>query len=136
MVPMTAGVAALGTVMAGGNLLGPQVTVHTSHRIQQVVAKLGGVLYGEGGLTVLEDAIGRDLAEVVLDQQAIGGQLQHIGVIRSLRGSSWLYLHRDEILILGHDIVRLPGQEITAGKEGSRAFLPGVGIVINDPSLR
>ena len=70
-------------------------------------------------IVVFQAAASHRLAGVFFQQQAVGGELQALALVRAVgRQSARLALHREALAVLFQDIVRLAGESVPVGGEG------------------
>jgi len=97
---------------------------------------LRGVINGENPVGILDDAVGWSLAVFILHQEAIGGQLQHVGWIGNGWGSRGFDFRGDDASSLLDQIIGFAGEEVARGKERCLAAIPGTGVGVDHPAGR
>lgn len=108
-MPQGAVLAAAGVVVIQDYPAGGQCLPHPPHGLLQGIPQLG--VEGDLGRLVAqdEDAVGDELPGGVLEELAIGGQLQDVAGLR-MGMVSGLDLDGNEMVILAQDVVRFARQ--------------------------
>jgi hypothetical protein len=88
--------AAIRLIVTAVHVAGHQVPAELRESPEQLLAKTWGIVDLKSPIVVLEYAMGRGSALHILDQQAVGGQLQDVGRVGLLGCGTRLDLNRNE----------------------------------------
>ena len=79
MLAVPARPAAARIIVAARCIACGQIHPHVLQRLQQFLLQFRRIVHLEGAVVILDDAVGRLSPVALLDQQAVGGQLQDVG---------------------------------------------------------
>ena len=89
------------------------IALHFDQQVEQFRLQLLSVIDGKIAVVVMDDAIRWTSAVGLVHQQAVGGQLKNMRVIRRFRRPAGLHLDRDDLSILLDEVIGLTGQPKT-----------------------
>jgi hypothetical protein len=72
----------------------------------------------------------------LLRQEAIGGQLEYVGGIRTAGSGTGSYLYRDDVAADIDDVVRFAREPQLGGEEGTLGLPPAMGIDVGELACR